>query len=252
MSSLDFIQDGQGWRWSLVQAVKMLDDAAERAGLTLDPSHEPAYLDGHVAPLNPRYTSGRLTSRNFVHVLGSGLSPTQVATRSALRVYNWYDGNTLASESRALRVYYDHPEDAKHTEHAIFSSPIADRIQGRAAFNGAVWVHPDLRGPRDELGGAHVVRIVSSLSRFLALYLFDVDWCVATTPAKLAMDGLWERAGWAGCTGGLNEAVDGIHNQNCHLMWSRREDIIAEAEQIAAHGIADAHLALSGQATSPP
>jgi len=238
MTALEFIAEAAEWRNLLEKAIGALDAEAFKLGLTFEPSHNPAYLDGSIAPVNPRYLPGRLSARNFVHIMGSGGNPEHLQTRQALRVYNWYDGATLASESRALRVYYDHEEDAGHREYAIYSHPIADRIHGRVAFNGAVWVAPDLRGPRSELNGAHVSQIISPLSRLFALYLYDVDWCIATTKEALVLKQVTDRYGWAGVEPGLKENIGSIGGEtDCWLMWSRREDILKEAERIIEKGV---------------
>jgi len=230
---------GEGrWRETIVDAVTVLEHEAAKVGIQFMASHRPDSLYVDCAPLNPRYTAARLTGRNFFCLHGSKDIYLPSVTRAASRLYTWHGGATLASESRALRIYYDHPEDAKHTEYAIFSCPIADRIQGRVAFNGAVWVDPALRGDRPELGGARVSQIVSSLSRLMAAYLFDVDWCIATTKTDKVLKGTAARYGWAGITAGVTESIAGVPGAaDCHLMWSRREDILAEADRIVRHGL---------------
>lgn len=238
MTAGDFLHVNQRDRWIVMQAIRALDDAAEKVGITLDPSFDPTYLDGHVWPLNPRYSSPRLTPRNFVHVMGSGGTPEHLVTRSAIRLYNWYDGKTFATESRSLSVYYDHPEDAPHTDQAIILAPIADRIHGRVTYNGAVWIADELRGPRPELNGGHVSTIVSTLSRLLAVYLFDVDWCVATAHARhVGFGGPTEHYGWANIAFPSHAERVGDLSADVHLMWSRRADILEEASRIAEHGI---------------
>ncbi len=223
------------WRETVLAAVNVLELEAAKVGLRFQPSHEPTYLDDSDAPLNPRYVKGPLTGRNFFCILGDTPDGT---TRQAVRLYNWYDGASLASEARALRIYYDHPSDAQHTDYALYDCPIADRINGRVAFNGAVWVHPDLRGARPELDGRHVAQIISPLSRLLALYLFDVDWCIATTKETLVGKGVTARYGWAGIEPGVRENIGSIGGDPaCWLMWSHREDILAEATRIARDGI---------------
>lgn len=235
MSAGDFIHVNQRDRWKVMQAIRALDDLAAKVGITLDPSFDPAYLDGHVWALNPRYSSPRLNPRNFVHVMGSGGNPTRLVTRSAIRLYNWYDGKTFASESRTLGVYYDYPQDAPHTDQAIVLAPIADRIHGRVTYNGAVWIDKELRGPRDELNGGHVSTIVSALSRMLAVYLFDVDWCVATaSKAHVGHGGPTEHYGWNGIAFPCHAERVGDLSADVHLMWSRRQDILDEAERICA------------------
>lgn len=230
-------------RDAAIRAVARLENLAHQVGITFGASHAfHEIVPVPLAPLNPRYDFKRTTHlgpRNAFWVGGwaAGEVFSGVATRSAARLYNWYDGANLASESRALRVYYDHPEDAKHDEHAIISAPIADRIHGRVCFNGAVWVSPDLRGPRPELGGVFVSQIVSALSRMFALYLFDPDWCIATTPTAHFLKGTSERYGWAGIAHPAHtECVAGNH-ADVHLMWSRRDDMLAEAERICAEGL---------------
>ncbi len=230
----DFLLGEGRARQTVIEAVSRLDGLALEAGILFRPSFNPADLDDADAPLNQRYTSGRLTSRNFVGISGNFFGGE---TRQAIRLYNWYDGATLASESRALRVYYDHPDDAEHTEHAIIAAPIADRIHGRVCFNGAVWVAPDMRGPRPELGGVFVSQIVSALSRMFALYLFDPDWCIATTPEDHFLKGTSERYGWAGIADPCHVENIGNGPVKVRLMWSRREDMLAEAERIASEGL---------------
>lgn len=238
MTASVFIHDSQRDRWKVMQAIRALDEAATKVGIALDPSFDPADLHAELWPLNPRYSSPRLNPRNFVHVVGIHGEPLRYATRSAIRLYNWYDGKTFATESRTLSVYYDHPEDAPHTDQAIILAPIADRIHGRVTYNGAVWIAEELRGPRPELDGGHVSTIVSALSRMLALYLFDVDWCVATAhAAHVGFGGPAEHYGWKGIAYPCHaERVGGL-SADVHLMWSRREDILEEAERIASHGI---------------
>lgn len=239
MTTLEFIAEAAEWRDTLEKAIGVLDATAFKIGLTFEPSHD--FRSIAIPPgsaLNPRYDAetSRLTERNAVWIGGD--ENGRWATRQALRIYNWYSGATLASESRALRVYYDHDDDARHTDYAIYDHPIADRIRGRVAFNGAVWVSPDLRGPRPELNGVHVAQIISPLSRFIAAYLYDVDWCIATAPAGHKKAGITDRYGWAGVVPGLRENIGGMSTENdCWLMWSRREDILAEAERIATHGL---------------
>lgn len=240
----DFLEDEGRWRTTVIDAVAMLVSAARKAGLDFMPGRNPGHLSNAPAPLNPRY-AGRLHSRNYFDIIGSGGhgEDRHLLTRQAVRLYNWYDGASLASESRALRVYYDHPEDAPHTDHCIIAAPIADRIHGRVCFNGAVWVSPDLRGPRPELGGVFVSQIVSALSRMFALYLFDPDWCVATTPADHFKRGTSERYGWAGIAHPAHVERIGSNINDVHLMWSRREDMLAEAERIARDGLMPAEAA---------
>lgn len=230
---------GEGrWREIVADAVGVLEHEAAKVGLFFQPSHEASDLDGSIAPVNPRYCSPRVSPKNFVHVMGSGGVPERLQTRQAIRLYHWYSGANLASEGRALRIYYDHPEDARHTEYAIFSQPIAERIHGRVAFNGAIWVHPELRGPLRELNGARVAQIISPLSRFLALYLYDADWCIATSKDLLVRNGTANRYGWAGVEGGVAESISSIGGApDCALMWSRREDVIAEAARIVRDGV---------------
>lgn len=241
------LEQGGRWRETVATAVSALERAGERVGIDFLPCDEPWELINARAnwsidaSLNPRFDPerGRLNARNYA-ALYSVMRPPQkhrCATTQAIRLYNWYDGANLASESRALRVYYDHPDDAKHTEHAIITAPIADRIHGRVCFNGAVWVSPDLRGPRKELGGVFVSQIVSALSRMFALYLFDPDWCIATTPEDHFLKGTSERYGWAGIASPCHVENIGNGDVKVRLMWSRREDMLAEAERIARDGL---------------
>lgn len=235
-SARDFLAGEGRWRESVLEAVARLDTLALKLGIEFEPYHNPTLLHEGDAPINPRYRFGaRISPRNFIHI--SGYAPGVHVSRQAIRLYNWYDGANLASESRALRVYYDHPEDAPHTDHCIINAPIADRVHGRVCFNGAVWVAPDLRGPRPELGGVFVSQIVSTLSRMFALYLFDPDWCVATTPADHFKRGTSERYGWAGIAHPAHVERVGDSINDVYLMWSRREDMLAEAERIARDGL---------------
>lgn len=231
MTATDFIQDYGFGRDQVEDAVAHLDARARKIGLKFEPSFDPKTLDATVWPLNPRYASPRLNPRNFVHVRGEigGV----LKTRSATRLYNWYDGKTFASESRNLGVYYDFPEHARHTDQAIILAPIADRIHGRVAYNGAVYIAKELRGPRDELSGGYVSSIVSAMSRMLALYLFDVDWCVATASKEhIGYGGPAEHYGWKGFAYPPHAERVGTLSADVQVMWSRREDILEEAERI--------------------
>lgn len=240
-SARNFLLGEGRWREIVGAAVSVLEIEALRLGVEFRPGYDFAMLatTRTLAPLNPRYdvTRSRLTPRNAVWVPGTreGL----LVTRQAVRLYAWYEGKTLASASRALEVYHDHPDEAGHREHAIVASPIADRIHGRVAFNGALYVDKALRGERSELGGARLSQIISALNRLLALALFEVDWCIATTPVDHRDRGISERYGWARVEpAAYTESLD--TTTNVCLMWSRREDILAEAESIVAGGIAPA------------
>lgn len=76
-----------------------------------------------------------------------------------------------------------------------------------------------------------------------ALYLFDPDWCVATTPASHFLKGTSERYGWAGIAHPSHAERIGDMTNDVHLMWSRREDMLKEAESIARDGLKPAEAA---------
>lgn len=242
-SARTFLEGEGRWRSTVAQAVGRLEQIALGMGVQFVPCDPEGFVierdaAGIPGPLNPRYDyrRSRLFSRNFVSFVGKR-DGGGISTQAG-RLYTWTGGATLASEARALRIIYDHPDDARHTDYSIFAHPIADRIHGRVAYNGAVFVREDLRKARDELGGIHLAQVISPLSRLAALYLFDVDWCIATTKAKLFLNGTADRYGWAGISGGVDQHIEGIGGERDHyLMWSRRDDMLAEAERICAEGL---------------
>lgn len=239
-----WMRRGQRWRQVAEDAAAALDHQACALGIRFEPGHDferfkalRATMDQ--APLNPRYDPAycRLDHRNAAYLIGWD-PEGEIASMSAVRAYDWHDGRTLASESRNLRAVYDRPElDGRHLEHSMVTAPIADRIHGRVTYNGAVVIRKDYRGARDEIGKARLSQIVSGLGRMLALGLFGADWAVAASKTFMVLNGAAKRYGWAKIEAGVTEKLAiGVGLPDCHLMWSRREDMVTEAQRIIAAG----------------
>lgn len=228
-------------------AILHLQDAAARLGLKFYASHDWGAFKAHRTQadpsikLNPRWDPAysRLEPGFAVAIRGFD-AEGRSATFGAVRVYEWHDGRNLASEARTLRLYYDRPDlDARFTEHACQLPAIAERISGRVAVTGALWVRRDLRGPRPELGQARVSQLVSALNRLTAVGGYDAGWCVATTPAEHVIDGISERYGWARVeTSSFPERLAiGSPLKGVHLMDSTRGEVIAEAIRLCRDGL---------------
>lgn len=243
-SAQNFLAREGRWRETVHDAVRQLDQLADKIGIAFYPCEAETfaairYEDRIPGPLNPRYDhcKAHLTKRNFVGIVGLDRSGRAVSTQ-AIRLYHWYAGANLASEARAMRVIYDDADRAGHTEYSLFSQPIAERIHGRVTYNGAVFVADAYRGERPELGRVRLSQVVSALSRLLAAHLFDADWCIATCKADHIRCGIADRYGWAKVEPGVTQHIESIGGDtSCGLMWSRRADILHEAEAIARSGL---------------
>jgi hypothetical protein len=98
-------------------------------------------------PLAPMYdpSFNKLNERNYIGLLGFTQNG-KIVTANAVRLYDWQDTN-FEMEAKSLRFMYDAPKVSKlPTEYCEVSAPSAGQIRGLAAFSGAAWVHPDMRG----------------------------------------------------------------------------------------------------------
>jgi hypothetical protein len=121
---------------------------------------------------NPAYSS--LSSRDAFWIEGVDENGDTVVT-SAGRCFNLGD-RSLASELRALRIFYDRP--APHIAaggRVDVTAPSAGRIFGHTMFSGALWVRPDYR--RHGL-----TKIIPRLMRSCALAQWNIPvfWMMIT------------------------------------------------------------------------
>lgn len=233
------------WRELVRDAARQVEEEAAKIGLTFEVGCDFERFKAlrrtvDQAALNPRYDPefSRLDSSNALCVIGA--AGGEVATMSAIRCYDWQH-TTLADESRTLRAYYDYPRrDAPHVEHSIVTAPIAERISGRVTAHGAVWVRPDLRRSADPRSRAvPVSHLVSALSRMIAAHYFNPDWCYATSKSMMVLNGAAALYGWHQICGGWRESLNVAGGgYDAALMWSRKADVIAEAEAIRRDGLA--------------
>lgn len=241
----NWVQSAGAWRETVADAIRRLQDDAASTRIRFVVRHDFAELTARRTALglglnarwDPRFSRQDPAWSVWIHGLdGDG----ETASFGAVRVHDWHGGRTLATEARTMRWYFDRPElDALPAEHAHQLPPIADRIQGRVATTGALWVRPDLRGPRPELGQAHLSQIVSALNRLVAAGGYDPGWLVATTPERHFVHGMPDRYGWPHVEAkSFHESIAaGTGPGPVHLMWARREEALAEAIAIRRDGV---------------
>ena len=100
-------------------------------------------------PLVPMYDKSfnDLDEANFIVIIGRA-DDGEVVTANAVRLYDWRETDFIA-EAQSLRMMYKNAAEMQRPgEVCQVTSERASEINGLAAFSGAAWVHPKIRGLR--------------------------------------------------------------------------------------------------------
>ncbi len=132
---------------------------------------------------------GGATPENSFALLGYDNDGACV-TAQAARIYT-LTKNNLKEEIESLRIFYADPARSRaEGERMEVSAPIAERIDGRVAFVGAVWYRPDFRG-------RGLVNVMSRAVRAYAYTRWLCDFTFTFMAEEVYSQGVAQRAGYA-------------------------------------------------------
>lgn len=217
------------------QGLIVLDRLAEQAGVTLYPQTDlatfvavmRANLDrrGYLNPIfdppgDETFWIAGLDSRG-------GLVTTQAA-----RLYHWQRTNLLI-EAEALRLHFPNGRGCRGAPDDIVEMGCtrAEMITGDVAFTGGIWIRPDFRGPRPELGGMRLTRFLARISRYAGYRLWHPDFSISSVSNALYEKGVAEEYGHPHAEAGIKIAMQFLGEGGAVLLWSSRSDIERDIDE---------------------
>ncbi|MEZ5852161.1 MAG: hypothetical protein R3D68_16115 [Hyphomicrobiaceae bacterium] len=165
---------------------------------------------------------GGATPENSFALLGYN-NDGECVTAQAARIYT-LTKNSLKEEIESLRIFYADPERSRLPgERMEVTAPIADQIDGRVAFVGAVWYRPDFRG-------RGLVNVMSRAVRAYAYTRWLCDFTFTFMADSVYSQGVAQRAGYANTDWAIM-----MHNTpvlrgdviRAALVWTTADDEIA-------------------------
>lgn len=132
---------------------------------------------------------GGVTPQNSFALLGYNANG-ECVTAQAARLYTLTQNN-LKDEIESLRIFYADPERSRADgERMDVTAPVAERIDGRVAFVGAVWYRPDFRG-------RGLVNVMARAVRAYAYTRWLCDFTLTFMAESVYNQGVAQRAGYA-------------------------------------------------------
>lgn len=161
-----------------------------------------------VTVFDPRF--GGLHEDNSFVMLGRDRHGDVVATQAG-RFYNWATTD-FARETSALRLFYPNPERQKLPAEAMeVTAKSAQRVRGRVAFSGGVWIRPDYRG-------RFLTAIMPRISRANAFTRWYTDVTVTMMSQALVDKGVAARCGYTDVDTGVTFRNTRLGTLKCALL----------------------------------
>jgi hypothetical protein len=200
MQRHSFLQDvsiSHGPTDLLSRLFERADEAIARRGITLSLGTIDELVDINEAhkdtwlPLFPTFDPrfGGADRTNTLCWIGRNLAGDVIATQAARR-FDW-SASTFADEAESLRLMYPDPaRDRRPGEQCVVTAQNSRRVQGCAAFIGAMWYRRDVRG----LG---LPNIMSRIARCSAHAAWETDYAVGMISESVMLSDLGRKSGHA-------------------------------------------------------
>jgi hypothetical protein len=179
-------------------------------------------------PLLPIFdrSCGQFAQNKAFCLLGRNDAGEVVLTQAA-RFFDWRN-TSFQEEATSLRLFYNDPASIRRRNESIaVTAPSARTISGWIAFTGAHWCRPDFR----ERG---LPAITPRIARALAIAWWDVELACTIMAADIYSRGIARRAGYCNSEWTVELRSTPTGTFSAALLWSRREEIIADLENFLA------------------
>jgi hypothetical protein len=169
-----------------------------------------------------------------------------IVATDATRYYDWSQTD-LATEFAALRLWYNEPERWRMpSEECRITAAAGWLITGRSTFSGCIWCRPDFRG-------RGLSSIMPRINRTVALALWGIDFNFGFVENFIIETGLLEQYGFSNHAPGVAFRNGPKGDMDMHLIWLRRDEIIADlARWLAQLGDAAGQTTVNPEASRPP
>ena len=152
----------------------------------------------------------------------------EVVVTQAARFFDWR-GTTFHDEATSLRLLYRDPDAWRREGEAVeVTAPSARLITGKVAYTGAHWCRPDFRGKG--LPG-----ITPRIARTLAIAMWDIEVACTLMVEDVYARGVAQRAGYFNSEWSVELKNTPLGTLRTALLWSRRDEIVADLENFLAN-----------------
>ena len=173
-------------------------------------------------PLNPTFVpaNGLVDADRAFALFGVDRNGVVVSVIGGI-LFDW-SGTTLRDEAASLRFLYKDPT-VMAPAHATceIQSPSGAQIQGRAAYSGAHWIHPNLRK-------RNLASVNARLLRAVAYARWGMDIVFGITSLGLIGKGHSERNGWAHIEPGVAFGNLDSCPPQAGLVWMTADEVRAD------------------------
>jgi len=151
----------------------------------------------------------------------------KIVTAQAGRVFDWRHTN-FTEQAQGLRLFFDNPAvKARSGEICTVTAPSASRLGGIAAFSGAGWWHPSVRG---KVLGALLARV----SRAYAYTRWQTDLTTAVMSTGLIEKGFAKQNGHRHVESGFALRNFEVGDYDGAVVWITADENLEDLVQFSA------------------
>ena len=205
------------------------DTAARDLGVTLSFGSLQDLLEANRSnsdswrPLVPVFDEalGGVTPETAFVLIGRNKHGEVVSTQAG-RIFDWPE-TSLKDEAASLRMFFADPDAAfARGDRCKITTPIAEKINGRVVFSGAVWYRRDFRGK-------DLASVQSRIGRAYAFTRWNTDFTIGMMADGVIAGGLAERAGYTKIERSCIELVASpLGEMRCGLGWMKSDELLAD------------------------